>query len=69
MTYLVIRERDKYVFGGIRMSAGRRPPATEAIQRIIYSNMPAHGLAASDDTDVVVATGHRKTAADRVKTK
>lgn len=32
----------------------------------IYNDMPTHGLAACDDTDVVPATEHRKTAVERV---
>lgn len=32
----------------------------------VYNNMPPHGLAACDDTDVVPATGTQQTAAGRV---
>lgn len=32
----------------------------------VYNNMPPHGLAASDDTEIVPASDHRKTAAGRL---
>ena len=35
----------------------------------VYNNMPPHGLAACDGTDIVPATERRQTAAGRIKTK
>lgn len=33
----------------------------------VYNNMPAHGLAACDETEMVPAAKHRKTAAGRLE--
>jgi hypothetical protein len=42
---------------------------TDGEYETVYNNMPAHGLAACDDTDIVPATGHRKTATGRIDSR